>query len=218
MGLQVVGAGLGRTGTNSLKVALEELLGGTCYHMFELGQRLEQCDVWVDAFEDRPVDWDALFNGFTAAVDWPAAPHWRTLSDVYPEATILLSVREPDAWWTSVSNTIWPRIDEAFAADAPDDGRTRMFRAMMNAFTPDWRDETAAKAAYLAHNESVRALAPADRLVEWSPGDGWEPICRALHLPVPPEPFPHVNTTEDFQARVAAQAAQAAEASDPEVP
>jgi hypothetical protein len=67
-------------------------------------------------------------------------------------------------------------------------------------FTSEWRDEEAAKAAYDRHNAEVRASVPPERLVEWHPGDGWEPLCRAVGVPVPDAPFPHVNTTEEFRA------------------
>jgi hypothetical protein len=73
---------------------------------------------------------------------------------------------------------------------------------MMERFTTNWRDESAAKAAYLAHNEHVRATAPRDRLVEWHPGDGWEPICSTLGTEVPNHPFPHVNTTAETRAEI----------------
>ncbi len=202
MGLQVIGAGLGRTGTNSLKLALEELLGGPCYHMFEVRERPDDPDVWADAYAGHLPDWETLFAGYRATVDWPAAPFWRELSEVFPDAIILLSERDADSWWTSASNTIFPAVETYFAPDAPDDGWTGMGRGMMSAFTPDWRDETAAKAAYSAHNDHVRAVAPADRLVEWRTGDGWGSICNALGFDVPNHPFPHVNTTAQTRAEL----------------
>lgn len=202
MALRVIGAGLGRTGTTSLKLALEELLGGRCYHMLEVRERPEDPDIWAAAYEGRFPAWDEFFAGYAATVDWPAAPFWGQLSEVFPDAVIVLSVRDPDSWWTSASNTIFPALATYFAPDAPDDGWTGMGRGMMTSFTPDWRTESAAKAAYLAYNDHVRATAPRDRLVEWQPGDGWDPICRALGLDVPNHPFPHVNTTADTRAEL----------------
>jgi len=201
-GLRIIGAGLGRTGTTSLKLALEELLGGRCYHMLEVAERPDDPDIWADAYEGLPPDWHVFFEGYAATVDWPSAPFWRELSDTFPEATILLSVRDPDSWWQSVSQTIFTAMTVYFEPDAPDDGWTRMGRAMLNQFTPEWRDEAHAKAAFAAHNEQVRATAPADRLVEWSPGDGWEPLCSALGLAVPDHPFPHANTTAETRAEL----------------
>jgi hypothetical protein len=200
--LRVIGAGLGRTGTTSLKLALEELLGGPCYHMYEVRKRPDDPDVWGDAYEGRLPDWDAFFGDYRAAVDWPAAPFWASLAEVFVEAPIVLSVRDPDAWWKSASSTIFPAVATYFAPDAPDDGWTRMGRRMMTSFTPDWQDESAAKAAYVAYNDHVRATAPADRLIEWRASDGWDPICAVLGLDVPDHPFPHVNTTAQARAEL----------------
>ena len=202
MALQVIGAGLGRTGTTSLKFALQDLLGAPCYHMFEVRERPDDPTVWADAYEGTLPDWAEFFAGYGAAVDWPAAPFWHQLSEAFPDAIVLLSVRDPDSWWKSVSNTIFIAVATYFAPDAPDDGWTRMGRGMMNSFTPDWQDESAAKAAYLAHNDHVRATAPPDRLVEWNAADGWDPICQALGLDVPPQPFPHANTTAQARAEL----------------
>jgi hypothetical protein len=199
MTLQVIGAGLGRTGTTSLKQALEQLLGGPCYHMLEVRERAPDPEAWGDAYAGRPPAWNRFFDGYRATVDWPAAPFWSEISDAYPDAVILLSVRDVDDWWRSVSNTIFVALATYFADDAPDDGWTRMGRGMMNAFTPEWQEEAPAKAAYLAHNDHVRRTAPKDRLLEWRPEEGWEPICAALHLGVPDQPFPFTNTTADVR-------------------
>jgi hypothetical protein len=198
--LQVIGAGLGRTGTASLKLGLEELLGGRCYHMFEVRNRPEDPTVWADAYEGKLPDWEAFLADFTAAVDWPAAPFWRPMSEAFPKAVIVLSLRDADSWWKSASNTIFRAIETYHADDAPPDDWTRMGRNMIAAFTPDWRNETAAKAAYEAHVANVRATAPADRLVEWTAADGWRPLCEALGIEVPSKPFPHVNTSEETRA------------------
>jgi hypothetical protein len=196
VGLQIIGAGLGRTGTTSLKLALEELLGGRCYHMLEVRERPDDADVWGSAYEGSNPPWKDFFEGYVATMDWPAAPFWRELSQVFPEAPIILSVRGADEWWKSVSSTIFIALATYFAPDAPDDGWTRMGRGMMTRFTPGWQHESAAKEAYIAYNEHVRATAPRDRLVEWHPTDGWAPICSALGMDEPDRPFPHVNTTD----------------------
>lgn len=195
MTLQVVGAGLGRTGTTSLKQALEQLLDGPCYHMLEVRERPGDPDAWGDAYEGRPPAWVRFFDGYSATVDWPAAPFWAEISRAFPDALILLSVRDPDLWWKSVSGTIFPALATFFAPDAPDDGWTRMGRGMMTTFTPGWQDEASAKSAYLAHNDLVRTTAPKGRFLEWRPEEGWGPICSALHLDIPGQPFPHSNTT-----------------------
>ena len=197
MGLRIIGAGLGRTGTMSLKHALEDLLGGRCYHMAEVQERADDADVWGEAYAGNLPDWRAFFDGYVAAVDWPAAPFWHELSEAFPDAPILLSVRDVDAWWKSASRTIFIALATYFAPTAEDNGWTRMGRGMMERFSPEWFDETAAKSAYLAYNDHVRATAPAGRLVEWTAGDGWEPICAALGVDVPDHPFPHVNKEAD---------------------
>jgi hypothetical protein len=200
--VRVIGAGLGRTGTTSLKSALEDVLGARCYHMLEVRDRPADAEAWGDAYDGRSPDWRAFFTGFGATVDWPAAPFWKELSVVFPDAIILLSNRDPDAWWQSVSTTIFPALGTYFAPDAPADGWTRMGVGMMTSFTPDWRDEDAAKAAFVAYNDRVRATAPADRLVEWRPGDGWAPICSALGVAVPARPFPRLNTAAQTRAEL----------------
>ena len=200
MGLRVVGAGVGRTGTESLKEALERLLGGPCYHMFEIVKgRHGDIAVWLDAAKGTFPVWNEFLADYRAAVDWPACSFWRELSAANPEALVLLSVRDVDAWWTSVSNTIFsPLLDIGKAKIGfPDNWPDGLLEAR---FTPEWRTEAGAKAAFLRHNDAVRAGVPADRLLEWTPTDGWGPICAALDVPVPAEPFPHVNSTADFQA------------------
>src|SRR4051794_5706615 len=112
MGLQVVGAGLGRTGTHSLKIAIEQLIGGPCYHMMEVFGRPDDVPIWQDAVDGKPVDWSSFPEGFAAAVDWPAAAFWKELSEANPDAVILLSTRSSaDAWYKSASNTIFQVMD-----------------------------------------------------------------------------------------------------------
>jgi hypothetical protein len=204
MALKVVGAGLGRTGTNSLKLALERLLGEPCYHMLEVFPRPDHPATWAAAYDGSPPDWQQMFTGFGAAVDWPAAGLWSEIAEAFPDALILLSDRDADSWWRSASTTIFTAMGNALAKD-PAGAWTQMAGKMLAAFTPDWRDEFAAKAAFVAHNDNVRASAPADRLLEWRPADGWAPICERLGLAVPDEPFPHTNTTEDFLAMMGAE-------------
>jgi hypothetical protein len=198
--LRVVGAGVGRTGTHSLKLALERLLGAPCYHMDELSERSEDADVWRLAAEGHMPDWPAFFDGYAAAVDWPAAAFWPELAGAYPQAIVVLSVRESsEDWWRSADNTIFA------ASRALDPGP---FCDMVNTlfarrFTSDFGDRTAAIAAYERHNAAVRRAIPAGRLVEWRPGDGWAPLCAALGLAVPDDPFPHSNTREAFRKQQA---------------
>ena len=197
-GLKVVGAGLGRTATMSLKHALEQLLGEPCYHMIEVFPRPEHLAVWTDAANGKPVDWRALFDGFGAAVDWPVCAFWREVSAEYPDALILLSTRTDAAtWFKSADATIFHVLD----GDPP--AEMEPFKVMWsaiatNTFTPDFQDRDAAMAAYEAHNAAVRAEADPARLVEWQAADGWGPLCAALDVPVPDTPFPRMNTSEEW--------------------
>jgi hypothetical protein len=147
-------------------------------------------------------DWNSFLSDYTATVDWPASAFWREISAANPDAVVLLSSRDADAWWKSANDTIFNLGDREIPDDQPIP-RAQMAMALdmfKLRFTPDYRDETAAKRAYEAHNAEVRASVPADRLIDYHPGDGWEPICSRLGLPVPSEPFPHLNTTDDFRA------------------
>ena len=202
VGLQVVGAGVGRTGTHSLKLALERLLGGPCHHMIEVFGHPEQVPVFHDAALGKPVDWKALFEGYEATVDWPGGAFWREISDAFPDALVLLSTRESaEAWWKSADRTVL----EPMKGNAQIPVETKKWHAMVsdlfaNRFTDRYDDKDALMAAYERHNAAVREGVPAERLLEWQPGDGWQPICERLGLDVPDEPFPHVNTTDEFRA------------------
>jgi hypothetical protein len=206
--LRVVGAGLGRTGTHSLKIALEKLLGAPCYHMVEVFKRPPDMDVWRAAANGKLPDWHKLFDGYAAVVDWPAAAFWSEIAEAFPDAVILFSYRDADAWWKSVTRTIFEGFRrEEPPADAPVNPRVNpAFVPMVTdlftkTFTPDFLQEAPAKAAFERHNADVRKRAPKNRLVEWQAKDGWGPLCAALGVPVPGEPFPLTNTTEEFRAR-----------------
>jgi hypothetical protein len=197
MALRVVGAGLGRTGTLSLKLGLERLLGAPCYHMSEVFVHPEHVALWHAAARGDPIDWHALFASYAAAVDWPVGSFWPELSEAFPEALIVLSTRSAESWWQSASQTIFPT--SAKAAGTP--WHAMWMELARTRFTPQLDDRTAAIAAYERHNAEVRARAPKERLLEWTAQDGWSPLCRALGVPVPAEPFPHANSTEEFLGR-----------------
>ncbi len=200
MGLKVVGAGLGRTGTLSLKQALELLLGQPCYHMLEVFGREDHVAKWQAAIDGTMPDWDEMFEGFAAVVDWPAAAFWREIADADPDAPVLLSTRAtPDEWWQSANRTIL----EVFRSQAPEENawHRMVVDLFEKRFVHDFLDADTAKAAYERHNDEVRRTIDPGRLVEWQPGDGWDPLCKALGVDVPDEPFPHTNTTEEFRSR-----------------
>jgi hypothetical protein len=202
--LKVIGAGLGRTGTMSLKLALEKLLGGPCYHMTELFEHLEEhTPLWHQAAKGESVNWDLVFSNYVAAVDEPVSTQWQSIMSHYPDALVVLSVRDADSWWKSAIATILPvKID-------PPDEMSPARRAWLDmvlelyktVYPQGFQEEDKAKAAFTAHVDRVKVNVPPARLLVWEVSQGWEPLCQALGLPVPDEPFPKSNTTEDFLAR-----------------
>jgi hypothetical protein len=202
MALQVIGAGLGRTGTSSLKTALEQLLGGRCYHMYEVRARPEDVPRWERALAGSDEEWEGIFTGFDATVDWPAASFWPELAAVYPQAPVLLSRRESaESWWASMEKTIVALLGEPLPDDDPQLARQRrMTKAILSERLDErWWERERAIAAYERHNERVRREVPAARLIEWTPGDGWGPLCEGLGVAEPAEAFPHLNTTREFR-------------------
>jgi Sulfotransferase domain len=198
MELLVVGAGVGRTGTHSLKLALEQLLDAPCHHMLEIISDPSQRPRWTDAIEGRPVDWSAMLAPYRATIDWPSSAFWRELAAANPNALVLLSVRDPEAWYRSASSTVFATYDNEPAELRP---WLDTFRKLLRErFCDRFDDPAAMMDAFVRHNDSVRAEVAPDRLLEWTPSDGWEPICDRLGLPVPTEPFPVTNSTEEFRA------------------
>lgn len=204
MTIEVIGAGFGRTGTMSLKLALEKLGFDKCYHMYELLQHPDHVGLWHQATRGEPVDWHALFQGYRATVDWPSCNFWEAQLEQFPDARVVLSERDPERWYDSVMNTIYPGSLQRRESEDPAD---RAWADM--AFELIWdgtfhgriEDREHAIDVYLAHNEYVKSHAPADRLLVFEASQGWEPLCAFLGTPVPDEPYPRVNTTEEFQAR-----------------
>lgn len=193
MGLEVIGAGFGRTGTDSMKNALETLGLGPCYHMSEVVTHPERVALWRKAAKGVLPDWDHAFAGFAATVDWPGACFWRELAAFYPQARILLTVRDSASWFTSMENTILslPRND-------PDSIGERLIAN--GVFGGDLgRDHMIA--VYERNTAAVQAAFDDDRLLTFTIGDGWEPLCRFLDRPVPDLPFPHTNRPDAFHRR-----------------
>jgi len=198
MPLKVVGAGVGRTGTASLKLALEQLLGGRCHHMLEILHDPAQVPGWTEAMDGRDVDWQELLSDYVALVDWPGASFWRELSAANPDALVLLSTRDADAWYRSASNTIF------LGFESPPPGFEQWFASVQKMFGERFSDDlgnpTAMIDAFERHNAQVRAGVPAGRLLEWTVSDGWEPICERLGVAVPNEAFPATNSTNETRA------------------
>jgi hypothetical protein len=213
--MQVLGVGVGRTGTLSLKAALERLGLGPCFHGRHVLDHRDRLAMWEAAAEGGPVDWAAVFDGYQSSVDWPGAAFWREILAAFPAAKVILTVREPDGWYESVTRTIYPmfgtgddpRAREALKVVPGLDVFTRFHRKMIwdGFFGGRFADRDHAIAVYRAHNEAVRREVPAGRLLVCEPGAGWEPLCAFLGVPVPGEPYPHLNDPDGFWGRVAAR-------------
>jgi hypothetical protein len=191
--LRVIGPGLGRTGTYSLKLALERLLGGRCHHMAEvLADPERHFPLWAPVLRGEAADWEQVFAGYVAQVDFPGAAFWRQLNEAFADALVVLSTRPAEDWYRSAASTIF-QLD--------DDHGSSPFRDLWQEWFGNHSDDRAATiASYERHYAAVRAGVPADRLLEWTVADGWAPLCDRLRLPVPDEPFPWTNTTEQFRA------------------
>ena len=201
MTLDIIGAGLGRTATRSLQMALEQLGYAPCHHMFEVNDHPDQATPFLRAARG---DYDAMveFCGrYRAVVDWPAAAFWRPLSEAYPEAKVILSVREAEGWHASVMDTIYPSSRAMMLArpeelgDMPD-----MLDEVIwsGTFGGRFRRKDHAIGVYEAHNTEVTATISAERLLVYEAGSGWGPICEFLGLDVPAAPYPRSNTRTTF--------------------
>lgn len=208
MALQVIGAGFGRTGTLSLKTALEMLGFSPCYHMMEVFQNPSHIRVWDDAAHGQPMDWKAFLGSYRAAVDWPVCHFWRELREAFPNAKFLLTERDPESWYKSFSQTIQAvlQIDLENVTDPLRLEHAGMARYMIGELTfgNDYTKENVI-AAYKAHNEAVKQAFGKDLLV-YDVKQGWGPLCAWLGVAVPAAEFPRTNTTEDFLARIAPMA------------
>jgi len=199
MTLKVIGAGYGRTGTNSLKIALEELGLEKCYHMIEVMKNPSHMRQWTKIIESGQADWESLFDGYQAAVDWPTSAFYKELIAAYPDAKVILTVRDPERWYESVLSTIY-QVNNKFGRALqliPIAGRffngidTLVWDGI---FHGRFEDKTYAIQTFNQHIEEVKRAVPSERLLIFEAKQGWEPLCRFLNVPVPAKkPYPHVN-------------------------
>jgi hypothetical protein len=202
VGLKIIGSGLGRTGTASLKQALEQLGFGPCHHMKEVLDHPESLPLWVEAFEGKP-DWDAIFRGYGSAVDAPTCKFWRELSAFYPEAKIVHTVRRPDEWFDSTQASVF--APDSFGLN-PTPPYRRFFELNLRVYTEGGIHDRAFMTDYLRrHNAEVAQNIPKHRLLIYEIVEGWEPLCSFLGVPTPGAPFPFTNTREEFAVRNAAR-------------
>ena len=196
MTLKVIGSGLGRTGTYSLKLALEQLGFGPCHHMAEVFPNPEQPPLWLEAAAGRP-NWDAIYDRYRAAVDYPTAMFWRELTAYYPQAKVIHTVRDPDRWFESTQETIFaPRSPAMMAPD-----HLKAFFEMVLSNIGDVHDRAYMIDYFQRHDAEVRKTVSPDRLLVFEASEGWAPLCAFLGVPIPDNPFPRENTREVFKAR-----------------
>ena len=204
MALSVIGAGFGRTGTASLKLALEHLGFGPCHHMEEVLKNPAQLPLWQDAAAGRAVDWEQVFAGYGSMVDWPGAHFWRELAERYPAGKVLLSVRPEEAWWKSFAGTINMLLQNPAAIPVPHIRATVAMGAKLIARQTlrGAIDKPSILSAYRRRIEEVRAAIAPERLLVFDVAEGWAPLCGFLGVPVPARAFPRVNSTEEFWALI----------------
>lgn len=216
MPIEVIGAGFGRTGTKSLQVALQKLGFGPCYHMTEVFTHPEHLPLWEAAIEGKPVEWERIFGDYQAAVDWPAAAFYRELMERYPQAKVILTVRDPDRWYESAYQTIYNTQEMAssplFSLGALFVPRLRNMRraalavaelAWERTFGGRFEDREHAVAVFERLNEEVKEHVPDERLLVYEVSEGWEPLCEFLGVERPEgETFPHLNDTESFRRTI----------------
>jgi hypothetical protein len=203
MPLQVIGAGLGRTGTMTLKLALERLGFGPCHHMVEILADPAQLPFWNRAADGETMDWEEVYKDYRSTVDWPGASFAVELADHYPEAKVILSTRDPQSWYESMRDTIIKSMG-VMGLTGPEvvqDHPMRFGQILIahRAFGCDYSQATVI-AALERHNAEVMRRIPAERLLVFEPSQGWEPLCRFLGVAIPDEPFPRSNLREDFWA------------------
>lgn len=208
MTIKLIGAGLPRTGTKSLQVALEYLLRGKCHHMSSVLGNPRAISFWDGALEYGNDDWHGYFSEYVACVDSPSAYFWKELMEAYPDAKILLSLRDVDSWWNSMNNTVLQR--EAVSNKAGFTKNQKNGRDMMESwgkmiekiatakFPARDLSEQEMKRAFSLFNDEVKESIPTNKLIIWELGQGWLPLCMGLGVDIPDIPFPHLNKTSDF--------------------
>lgn len=201
MSLSVIGVGFGRTGTMSLKLAIERLGLGPCHHMDEIFANPPQLPNWMAAASGQTVDWDDIFSGYNSSVDWPGAYFWRELADHFPESKLILTTRPTDGWWKSYSSTImkfWNDVLPNITDDHVKGVGQLGIKVIAERTFGGLADQASITKAYDEHNQAVISAFSADRLLQFDVRDGWRPLCEFLGQPEPDEDFPRSNSSEEF--------------------
>lgn len=197
MALKVIGSGLGRTGTLSMKRALEQLGFGPCHHMIEVFAHPETMALWIAAGEGKG-DWDAIYKGYAATVDYPGGHYWRELAAHFPDAKVLHTTRDPESWFESTQATIFTPDRDLNAM--PPEG-VRFFKSFLPEIFDRIHDREFMIAHFKKHDAEVQAAIPKERLHVHRVGEGWDKLCAFLGVPVPASPFPSENSREEFRAQ-----------------
>lgn len=201
MPLEVIGAGFGRTGTNSLKLALEHLGFGPCHHMFEIRDNPERLPDWQALARGERVDWDEVFLRYRSQVDWPGARYWRELAAHYPKAKVILTVRDPHEWFDSVQATVVPFLS---ARGKHSSEHVNAIAEMgyelvtRQVFDERMTDRAHATRIFREHIAEVQSEIARERLLTFDLRDGWGPLCTFLEVDRPDIPFPKTNSSKQF--------------------
>jgi len=200
MSISLIGAGYGRTGTLSLKSALETLGYNKCHHMIEVIHTPGEAEKWLQAIDAESVDWDELLAGYQATVDWPACHFYQELADYYPQAKVLLSVRDPQQWFESMSATTLGVIRKRMQASDTLEQKNLGTELVVNAaFNGEIDDSAHGIRMFNQHTKDVIDAIDPDRLLVFDVREGWEPLCQFLDKPVPTSAFPRVNSRDEFE-------------------
>jgi hypothetical protein len=200
MPLNIIGAGFGRTGTLSLKLAIDELGLGPCYHMKEVMTNPERIAPWLEAARGQP-DWERIFAGYAATVDHPGCHFWRELVAAYPEAKVLLTVRDPVEWFESTQATVFSPTMRGMVPDSP--MKEFLWETVWGDFGSGIDDRDHMVAAFEEHVAEVERAIPSERLLVFNVKQGWKPLCDFLEVPAPSTPFPRANSREEMTAMLA---------------
>ncbi|CAN5742505.1 sulfotransferase family protein [soil metagenome] len=218
MSIKIIGAGLPRTGTNTLKASLEKLGYSKTYHMKELLDHPENLHYWLTLQKTGTTNWDELYDGYQATVDFPAYPWYKEHMQRYPDAKVILTVRPFEKWYTSLHSTIWQAGPQTLGQKLSMISKLMFnsrLRSVINCvkfaqssifekhLQGKFADKTFAEDVFNKHVEDVKASVPADKLLVYDVRDGWEPLCSFLNVPQPSEPLPHLNKKENFKEMLA---------------
>jgi Sulfotransferase domain len=205
--VQVIGAGFGRTGTWSLKAALEQIGFGPAFHMIDLMPHPDRAPMFLAALNGEDVDWSEVFAGYNATVDWPGCTFYDRILAAYPSAKVILSVRDPEKWYASAERTIYALKEAALRGALETDGPAAppevlgMIKSLIwdTTFEDRFADKDFAISVFEKHNETVKQTVPADQLLVWEVAEGWPRLCEFLGVETPEGDFPHLNDAESFR-------------------